>query len=191
MISTIALERVPAVPWRNGGGTTQELLAWPAAADWQLRVSVARIDSDGPFSAYPGVERWFAVVQGEGVVLRFKTRRVLLSAGSEPIRFEGEHPPRCDLLAGPTQDINLMVRSDAGRGKLTPATPDAEWHSAATWRAVFTMDSAQLQIDDTDAARLSPGTLAWSGDATQQRWRLASSAAPLRAWWLQFSARPT
>ena len=188
MISTVSLASAPALPWRNGGGTTQELLAWPAPADWALRISVARIDSDGPFSAYPGIERWFAVVQGEGVVLRFKSRRVLLGAGGAPIRFEGENPPQCKLLAGATSDLNLMVRIDAGRGNLMPAAAGAEWHSPAAWRAVFTMDAAQWLIDDRDAARLEPGTLGWSAQASDQRWRLAAGGTPLRAWWLQFKA---
>ena len=56
-------ERV-AARWRNGGGRTRELLAWPDAADWKVRVSVADVESDGPFSAFPGVQRWFAVLEG-------------------------------------------------------------------------------------------------------------------------------
>ncbi len=36
-------------PWRNGGGQTRELLAWPTGADWKLRISRADIESDGRF----------------------------------------------------------------------------------------------------------------------------------------------
>ena len=53
MNHTVALADVPAQAWRNGGGTMRELLAWPDASDWQLRVSVAEIEADGPFSAFP------------------------------------------------------------------------------------------------------------------------------------------
>ena len=67
----VAAATVPAQAWRNGGGQTRELLAWPAQGDWQLRISRADIDRDGPFSAFPLVERWFAVLQGHGVVLGF------------------------------------------------------------------------------------------------------------------------
>ncbi len=55
--------------WRNGGGQTRELLAWPAQGPWRLRISRADIDADGPFSAFPGVTRWFTVLQGAGVAL--------------------------------------------------------------------------------------------------------------------------
>ena len=192
-IHTVSLAQVKPQPWRNGGGVTQELLAWPAATaatlDWQLRISVARIDRDGPFSAYPGVERWFAVVQGEGVVLRFPNRRLMLGAGSEPVRFEGAAAPGCDLLDGPTQDFNLMVRSSAGRGAMVLARGGEEWVSTARWRALFTAEAAKLQIDESDAATLPAGTLAWCAEAGQQRWRLLPGDAPARAWWLQFKAR--
>ena len=201
MIHTVSLADVPEMPWRNGGGVTQELLAWPQAAaaadtakpadlaEWQMRISVARIERNGPFSAYPGVERWFAVVGGEGVVLRFANRRALLTAGSEPVRFEGAAAPGCDLLDGATQDLNLMVRSAAGSGGLFSVKTNDEWVSTAPLRAVFTAAPATLQIDDTDVAVLPAGTLAWSEDAREQRWRLLSPGSAPLAWWLQFKPR--
>ena len=39
-------DAVEATPWRNGGGVTRELLAWPHGADWRVRISVAEIDAD-------------------------------------------------------------------------------------------------------------------------------------------------
>ena len=68
----IRLDEVPASPWRNGGGVTRELLAWPEAADWCCRLSVAEVTQDGPFSRFDGVQRWFAVLGGafgEGIDL--------------------------------------------------------------------------------------------------------------------------
>ena len=187
-VHTVSVAQIEPQAWRNGGGVTQELLAWPAQ-DWQLRISVARIEKGGPFSAYPGVERWFAVVQGEGVVLRFANRRVMLGAGSEPVRFEGASAPDCDLLGGPTQDLNLMTRSDAGRGAMLLARAGEEWVSTARVRAVFTAEAAVLRIDGIDAATLPEGTLAWRDDAGHQRWSLSPGAAPARAWWLQFKPK--
>ena len=188
MMQTVQLDHIADQPWRNGGGATRELLAWPAAADWRLRISVATIAQSGPFSAFPGVERWFAVVQGEGVVLRWANRRVMLTTGSEPVRFEGAAAPGCDLLDGMTQDLNLMVRHDAGKGAMQRATAGETWISPAPLRAVFTMTPATLQIDDADAATLPAGTLAWSDNAAHQRWRLLTGGrdrTEARAWTLQ------
>ena len=191
MIHTVSLAEVPPQPWRNGGGLTQELLAWPAGSPWALRISVARIERSGPFSAYPGVERWFTVLQGEGVVLRFATRRALLAEGSEPLRFDGAAAPGCDLLDGPTLDLNLMLRSDAGRGGMAAVRDDAAWDSPCAMRALFTWHAATLRVDDEDAAALPAGTLAWSAQAAHQQWRVKSGAQPVRAWWLHFSPLPS
>ena len=185
----VQLRQVPPQPWRNGGGSTQELLAWPTAADWLLRISVARIESNGPFSAYPGIERWFAVVGGEGVVLRFAQRRALLSAGSEPLRFDGAAAPQCELLDGPTQDLNLMVRSDAGRGGMALAIADEDWHSTAAVRAVYTAEAVTLKIEGSEPQALPAGTLAWSDNAADQTWRLHAMQGAARAWWLHVKVR--
>ena len=193
MIHTVQLDHTAQQPWRNGGGATRELLAWPSVADWRLRISVATIAMNGPFSAFPDVERWFAVVRGEGVVLRFASRRVMLTTGSDPVRFDGAAAPGCDLLDGTTQDLNLMVRHDAGKGAMQRAIAGEAWTSTAPLRAVFTMTPATLQIDGADAVTLPAGTLAWSDQAAHQRWRLLAqdTAASAWAWALQFKPFPT
>uniref|UniRef100_UPI00286A38B8 HutD/Ves family protein n=1 Tax=Roseateles sp. TaxID=1971397 RepID=UPI00286A38B8 len=120
----IDADSVAPQAWRNGGGQTRELLAWPAGAEWKLRISRADIESDGAFSAFPQVERWFAVLRGAGVVLAFADGDRELKAGDPPLRFDGGTAPGCRLLDGPTQDLNLMARNgvgvmrrvDAGRG---------------------------------------------------------------------------
>ena len=46
------------VAWKNGGGMTREILREPAEPtpfDWRL--SLATIDSSGPFSAFAGYQR--------------------------------------------------------------------------------------------------------------------------------------
>ena len=93
------------------------------------------------------------------------------------------------MLDGPTQDLNLMVRSDAGRGAMLLARGGEEWVSTARLRAVYTAVAATLQIDDGDVVTLPAGTLAWCDGAGQQRWRLKPGDAPVRAWWLQFKPK--
>jgi uncharacterized protein len=41
--SLVRVAEIAPVAWRNGGGVTRELLAWPDPEDWLLRVSVADI----------------------------------------------------------------------------------------------------------------------------------------------------
>ena len=59
-------------PWKNGGGSTTEIAIGPAGAsleDFDWRISMARVASDGPFSDFPGIDRTLAVIKGSGLVL--------------------------------------------------------------------------------------------------------------------------
>lgn len=186
MIEVLSAERATPQPWRNGGGVTRELLAWPSADDWQVRISVAEITRDSAFSAFPGIDRWFAVVEGPGVVLAFAAQRHLLAIDSTPLAFDGALAPYAELQGGPTRDLNLMTRRDAGSARMLRATADDEWFSTAPVRALFCTAPARLQIDDTDAARLPAFALAWSTHAARQRWRVVSEREPQHALWMSF-----
>ena len=99
------------VPWKNGGGVTREILRSPpepAAFDWRL--SLATIDSPGPFSAFEGYQRTLVLVRGAGVELNFAQHGTArLSSPGQSVCFDGAWPTTCTLLNGPSTDLNLMV----------------------------------------------------------------------------------
>ena len=107
----VQLRDVAPTPWRNGGGVTRELTAWPNASEWIWRMSVAEVASSGPFSRFEGVQRWFAVLSGAGVRLSIGGQMQELTRSSAPLCFDGASPVDCQLLDGATQDFNLMLRS--------------------------------------------------------------------------------
>jgi len=184
-------DKVDPTRWRNGGGRTRELLAWPTRDDWTVRISVADIDRDGPFSAYPDIDRWFAVVEGAGVVLSLGDGRHVLGTDSAPLHFRGEQAPGCELVDGATRDLNLMVRRHRGRSTLQRAEPGVEFHDRATLRALFCADAVTLQVDGSDACRLAPYSLLWADGGAHGRWRLHGVLERLRAWWLAFESAGT
>lgn len=191
-LQLIETRRIPAQAWRNGGGSTHELFTWPAGAtpdSWQMRVSLAEITRDGPFSLYEGVDRWFAVVDGAGVVLTLPDGRHMLDPQSPPVRFDGGLAPHCSLNHRDTRDLNLMVRRDQGRGSMLRVKNDDEWLSSATLRAVYVAEPLTLQIDDADAAQLPAHTLAVSTYARRQRWRVRGDSDTPAAWWIEFEPR--
>ncbi|HRD98625.1 MAG TPA: HutD family protein [Rubrivivax sp.] len=191
MMRTLALSHAVEQTWRNGGGSTRELLAWPEAGHWSLRISVAAIARDGPFSAFAGVQRWMAVLRGDGVLLHLGDSPTTLTSDDPPLLFDGASAPVCQLLGSPTQDLNLMWRPDAGSGRMARAAADEEWSSRAPVRAVYTLDPVWLQIDDSDALAIDAESLAWHEDAATQRWRLrATGDATVRAWWMEFTPCP-
>jgi uncharacterized protein len=105
-----------ATPWKNGGGITHEVLRVPESGDpFRWRVSVAHIDASGPFSEFAEYNRKMVLLQGAGVELRFAdgSSKWLRNVG-ELVEFDGAVPVHCELLKGPSVDLNLMVnKSDA------------------------------------------------------------------------------
>lgn len=159
MIAEVRAADVPPQPWRNGGGRTRELLAWPPGPGWRIRISLADIDADGPFSAFAGVRRWFAVIEGAGVVLSFSgddARR--LTTADEPLGFDGAAAPGCRLVDGPTRDLNLMLR-DGTRGVMARAANGQPWAGHWRWRAGFTAGPARWHGADGTVRELAPNTL--------------------------------
>jgi uncharacterized protein len=146
-MNRVRLSECPFVPWRNGGGRTRELLCWPGAGDWQVRVSVAEIEADGPFSAFEGIDRCFAVLSGAGVVLALPRGEVRLHAGDDALAFPGEAAPLCRLVGGPTTDLNLMTRRRAGSGSMRREPLGGR----ALWRGLFADDTLWWSDDAHEA----------------------------------------
>jgi environmental stress-induced protein Ves len=160
--NTIQLAQVPPSPWRNGGGVTRELAAWPAGPDWVWRISVAEVEASGPFSCFAGVQRCFAVLQGAGVRLLFATQEHALTQASEPLTFDGADAVDCQLIDGATQDFNLMVRRDRGSATLRRLRA-AEPIVLATGKTVAVYaNPSPVQLQAADEALLLPAhCLAW------------------------------
>ncbi|MCK1744482.1 HutD family protein [Bradyrhizobium sp. 139] len=116
-------------PWKNGGGETTEIAVAPDNAsldDFDWRISMARVASDGPFSEFAGIDRSLAVTTGRGLALTIgDAADVELDGTSEPVRFAGDTPTSARLLAGPITDLNVMTRRgrfDHRLQRLTAAT---------------------------------------------------------------------
>lgn len=102
------------MPWKDGGGETVEIALAPAGAgldDFDWRVSMARVDVDGPFSRFAGVDRTLAIVEGEGLTLSIDGRAPLtLTRASAPLSFPGDVATSATLVAGRVTDLNVMTR---------------------------------------------------------------------------------
>lgn len=108
------------MPWKNGGGTTTEIWKQVSPAGEMLwRLSIADVASDGPFSEFPGIDRWIMVIEGKGMELTVEGRGLQrLDRPFEPFAFSGDAKTNCRLIAGPIRDFNLMVARSFGSGSL-------------------------------------------------------------------------
>ena len=180
--------------WANRGGWTRTLLAWPDPRHWSVRVSVADVETAGPFSAYPGVDRWFAVLEGAGVRLTTAGRApTSVRADDEEMHtFSGDDATDCELLAGATRDLNVMVRRADARATVRALRGIAAATALRTDAALigcFVCDDAQVVTADAGTVMLPRHTLAWLANPEREmlEWRPAPPAP--RGWWIEANAR--
>lgn len=121
--------------WANGAGTTTVILREPDDARWNIRVSVAKVEHDGPFSELAGARRTLVPLDAP-MSLRFADGRELHAPRFGMLRFDGSPAPMGILPDGATRDFNLMLRGGA-RGEALARTlvdtmllapePDLRW----------------------------------------------------------------
>jgi environmental stress-induced protein Ves len=149
------------MPWKNGGGTTTEVAVSPEGAgldafDW--RVSMARVEQDGPFSSFPGIDRTLSILEGEGIILHVADRIPFgLTKASEPLPFPADVPTRANLIAGPITDLNVMTR----RGRVPHsvvrlAVSDAIELPAGAGATLVLCHEGRVRVDGTESAVLGP-----------------------------------
>lgn len=125
------------VRWKNDGGWTTELARDGDGENFRWRASIAEIESDGPFSSFPGVERDLILLDGEGIELDIGGTTQRLVRRFERIHFAGESPVECRLVDGTTRDFNVMAQRDLVRAEVVArplagsmmlfAETDTEW----------------------------------------------------------------
>ena len=125
MATFLAHECLRATPWKNGGGSTTEIAVAPPDAgfdDFDWRVSLATITTDGPFSSFPGIDRSLMLVEGDSVQLTLDgARKVHLNAAQPMLWFPGEAAVHAQVR-GVTTDFNVMTRRDRCRHQLEKIT---------------------------------------------------------------------
>ncbi|MDM0046673.1 HutD family protein [Variovorax dokdonensis] len=122
---------LPAMPWKNGGGSTREIACWPPGRglnDFGWRASIATIAAPGPFSVFEGVDRVITLLDGDGVRLVDATGAIdhRLDTPGAPFGFSGDVGIDCEMLGAASQDFNIMVRRGlwvAQVDRMTDAAP--------------------------------------------------------------------
>jgi uncharacterized protein len=159
--------------WRNQLGWTREILRLPERDDWTLRLSIAEIERDAAFSAFPGIERELVLLRGNGLRLRFDDDRVeTLAPPHGRLRFAGEAQVQGELLDGTTHDFNLMWRRDQLHAELLHrplvgtmlffTEPDAAW-------AIHLIAGSARFGADSGLPDLAAGDTAWLGAGERRR----------------------
>lgn len=146
----IRLQDCPPSTWKNGGGSTRQLLAYPPGASldsFTYRVSVAEVDSDGPFSHFAGVDRSLAILEGDGLALMNGAQLFgTLLAGQPPLAFDGALSLSGLRLGGKVRDFNVMSRRGLARHHCQQLVLDAGSHRLTLpERSLLFVVNGQLQ----------------------------------------------
>ena len=144
-------QRHTRMRWANGGGWTTEIVAEPPGPRWEWRISVADVETAGPFSLFPGVDRSIALISGAGFALTINGGdEVIIDVPYEPFDFAGDATTSCRLIDGPVQDINLMTSqgSVARRLEFLHVPPHAVIEVSQVEVAVLVAGHLRIEHDD-------------------------------------------
>lgn len=105
----LAFNDYKKMPWKNGLGTTYEVLIHPEEAtlselNFSFRISMAQINAANTFSKFPGLERILTVVKGEGITFNSGTLKKF-----EVKEFKGDESVESSPLSPGDEVIDLGV----------------------------------------------------------------------------------
>lgn len=159
-----------AAPWKNGGGVTHEVAAFPPGSgmdDFLWRVSIAEVREAGPFSSFPGIDRTLAVLEGRLELAIDGAPPVILSGETDPHPFAGDGDVIGSPVGGAVIDLNVMTRRDRFRATIlrygaaaviTMPTPGLTSLLVATRGCDFDLDGEPLAMEPMDCVK-SEGSL--------------------------------
>jgi len=111
-ISIIQPASFRAMPWRNGLGTTVELLKQDLPDDegFAWRLSMADVTTDGEFSNFSGYDRTLVLLEGNGLTLACDGTEHRLEKPLQAAHFRGDDPTYATLHDGPVKDFNILTQ---------------------------------------------------------------------------------
>jgi environmental stress-induced protein Ves len=174
MLHRFALADLSPTPWKNGGGSTREIVCWPPGAgmdgfDW--RVSIATITQSGPFSVFAGVDRVILLLDGDGVHLQ-STGGIdhRLDEVLQPFAFSGDEALDCTLLGGPSLDFNVMTRRGTLRAEVMVLRHETTLAPAPRGLLLAVRGHWQLHADGAAQDCATGAGLWWDGE--QHGWHV-------------------
>ncbi len=137
------------VPWANGQGSTVEMLREEGPDGILLRLSMASVVQDGPFSMFPGIERNLTVISGPG--FRLEGDLALECRPLSPVAFPGDAAVRAVGTGGlPSEDFNVMTTRTLPRPRVSIVR---NARLAADGRTVWLFALDATRVNDVTLAR--------------------------------------
>lgn len=107
ILRIIRFSELETLPWKNGGGITREIAALRLDENIMWRLSMADVESNGPFSNFAGLTRILTVIKGNGIKL-ISADQAIHALFGVPVEFDGALNIQSQLINGPVRDLNVM-----------------------------------------------------------------------------------
>lgn len=124
VLQVIRRQDMATMPWKNGGGITHEvyrLNSTDPSHDFDVRLSIAEVRANGPFSKFPGVDRCIVLLEGDGFELQRKDGlQARFRRPGDLFGFAGEDDFHCKLPDGSSgvMDFNVMTHRASRRASV-------------------------------------------------------------------------
>lgn len=117
----ISPDQYRSVAWKNGKGSTQELVFGGSSVDnFDWRLSMAPVIRSGEFSDFEHYDRTLILINGNGLTLDHDSgQRDDLKQRFDMAHFDGGWRTNAKLHDGDILDFNVMTRQNRCRSKVT------------------------------------------------------------------------
>ena len=182
MLQRFAIADLPLTAWKNGGGSTREIVCSPQRSgldsfDW--RISIATIAQSGPFSVFAGVDRNIMLLQGDGVRLHGASGiDHPHDTAALPFAFPGDVALECTLLGLASTDFNVMTRRGRAQAKVQVHQQCARLTPTASGLLLALQGGWSLS-DGSAATEIAEGQGVW-WDGSPFAWAIVPHRAPAR-----------
>lgn len=129
MITIISPEAFKKIPWKNGLGFTTELAINDGATldnfDWRL--SIASVTSNGEFSNFSGYDRNLVLIEGHSIALEHGSKYIdNLTTLLDIAKFDGGCKTIGTLKNGPINDFNVITNQSTTKVQVNTYTASQE-----------------------------------------------------------------
>jgi environmental stress-induced protein Ves len=114
-VKVLRAKDYPRMPWKNGGGSTEEITRDAGAGldGFGWRLSIADIAESGGFSSFAGYQRVITVLQGDGMTLCVDGDDTRSLLPLDPFAFSGESQVSCTLARRADSRFQSDLRTTA------------------------------------------------------------------------------
>ncbi|RXD57084.1 HutD/Ves family protein [Xanthomonas perforans] len=153
--------------WRNQLGWTREILRVGDTAQWALRLSIAEIEQDAAFSAFPGIDRELVLLRGHGMRLTF-------GGGDTDVQAATKAKPKAEthIHTGASEIASARVTVSAENAGAETETETETETAAGAWKGVGLDASGAESVGEHAAVdgSLSAGERLVANASRSRRW---------------------